>query len=300
MDEYHRFLAREDFNRAKKRATLSSIFNAFAPSRERLLSLDDVRGIIKPKSEAYRGLKVVPISKIVGSEGRYNDFNKAFLPKRELLRQRWERVDVAHQQMINLPPIRLFEIGGVYFVRDGNHRVSVARSMGSEHIDAEVTSLSTDIVLHRDMSIPDMKRAVIQFECDQVFSQTDLSKILDPKELQFTATGRYGELLKHIEVHKYFINQDRAEEISFEDAACSWYSNLYRPVIDYIHKKRVMVRFPGRTDSDLYMWMMNHWHFMKNENGQSYPLEHALAEYSDRFGVRWFRRLKMRFSGRIN
>ncbi len=284
-------LSREDFNRARKRATLSGLLNSFAPERRELLSFDEVRELIKPRGSAYRGLKVVPVALIVGSEGRYRDFTRAFFPRRELLRSRWESVDRARLSQTNLPPIQLYEIGGVYFVRDGNHRVSVARVQGVEQIDAEVVSLESEIKLKPGMTREDLKRAVIEYERRQVFEQTDLGKVVRPEELQFTATGRYHELLKHIEVHKYFINQDRDEEISFEEAARSWYENLYKPITDLVSQRKLSRLFPGRTKADLYMWMIRHWDDLKRRYGNAYPLEKAVMDYADRFGERLFRRL---------
>lgn len=283
--------ARDDFNKAKTRANLSTLINSFAPERRQLLSLDDVREIIKPKGEAYKGLKVIPISLIVGSEGRYQDFTSAFLPKREMLRHRWESVDRAYLGYVNLPPIRLYEIGGVYFVRDGNHRVSVARAQGIESIDAEVVSLNSEIELSPGMSRDDLKRAVIAYERSEVFKQTDLGKVVDPDELVFTATGRYVEVIKHIEVHKYFINQDRTDEITFEEAARSWYDNLYRPIVSLLSDRKIQRRFPGRTKADLYMWMIKHWDELKRKHGHAYPLESAVLDYADRFGQSFPQRL---------
>src|SRR6056297_1501486 len=117
--------ARDDFNKARSKATISQLLNTLTPERQRLLSLEDVRNLLKPKTEVYKGMQIVPIDKIVGSEGRYNDFTSAFLPKRDFIRGRWESVDRAHLSDVILPAIKLYEIGGVYFVRDGNHRVSV-------------------------------------------------------------------------------------------------------------------------------------------------------------------------------
>ncbi len=291
-------VAQDNFNRAKSRARISSVLNAFAPDRQRLLSLDEVRDIIKPRSEAYRGIRQVPIDRIVGSEGRYNDFSKAFLPKKEMLRGRWESIDMAHADNVNLPAVRLYELGGVFFVRDGNHRVSVAKSIGAYAIDAEVSTLDTDVALQPGMTAEDIKGRVILFERDRLFEKTDLGKIISPDELVFTATGRYGELLKQIEVHKYYINQNKVDEISFLVAAASWHENLYRPIVGIIDKKRLMTRFPGRTASDLYMWMINHWHFMKGKHGDGYPLESAILEFTERFGKRWWERFLV-IAGRL-
>lgn len=150
--------ASDDFNKAKSKATIHSILGALTPEKQRLLSLEDVKKLVKPKSETYLGMKTVPLKLIVGSEGRYKDFTKAFLPKKEFSRSRWENVDKAHLQSIILPPIKLYEIGGTYFVRDGNHRVSVAKSQGVMDIDAEVIRLDTEIKLEPGISTSELKK----------------------------------------------------------------------------------------------------------------------------------------------
>jgi hypothetical protein len=153
-----------------------------------------------------------------------------------------------------------------------------------------VSTLDTDIELRPDMTVEDIKKSVILFERSQLFKNTDLGDVISPEKLVFTATGRYGELLKQIEVHKYYINQDQSEEISFSDAAASWYEKLYLPIVEVIERRKLMARFPGRTSSDLYMWMINHWHFMKGKHGDGYPLESAILNFSERFGKRWWER----------
>ena len=285
MKQYIEEIARQDFNRARSRATLSSVLNAFAPEREHLLSFDEVKSLVKPRGEIYQGMKVVPLELIVGSEGRYQDFNRVFLPRREFLRRRWESVDKAHLGNVTLPPIRLYEIGGAYFVRDGNHRVSVARQNGAYAIDAEVSSLNSEINLNPGMTHQDLKREVIGLEKKQAFEDTTLSKILSPEELDFTSTGRYVELLKHITVHKYLINLDKTAEIPFEEAARSWRDNLFYPIINLISEKKLTRRFPGRTKADLYMWMIRHWDDLKRKHGNLYPLEEAVLDYSKQYGI---------------
>jgi len=123
--------ASEDFSKARFKAMFSRIQHFMNTDKDNLLSFNDVKEILKPRNETYKGMRVVPLDRIVGSEGRYRDFNKFFFPRSDHLRQRWERVDMAHIKDIILPPIQLYEIGGVYFVRDGNHRVSVARAQGT-------------------------------------------------------------------------------------------------------------------------------------------------------------------------
>ena len=277
--------ASDDFNKAKSKATLYSILNALTPERQRLLSLEDVKKILKPKTETYLGMKTVPVKLVVGSEGRYKDFTKAFLPKKEFSRSRWENIDKAHLQSIILPPIKLYEIGGAYFVRDGNHRVSVAKAQGVMDIDAEVIRLDTEIGIKPGISTEELKKKVIEYEKNRIFKETDLGKVISPDTLSFTATGRFVELLRHIQGHKYFINEDKDEEIPFLDAAKSWYEHLYLPIVRIVREENILSRFPGRTEGDLYLWIVKHWDQLKKHYGDNFSLRSAALDYSARFGT---------------
>jgi len=277
--------ARDDFNRARLREMFSRVLALLRNEKDQLLSLTEVKALLRPHSESYRGLKTVPIDRIVGSEGRYHDFNRIFLPRHEHLRGRWVRVDMAHLQQIELPPVALYEIGGVYFVRDGNHRVSVARAQGGEFIDAEVISLKSRLPLAPRMTKEQLKRAVIELERKEFFHRTRLDKLADGVELEFTDTGRYDEILRHIHGHKYYINQSLPKEISFEEAMLSWYRKVYLPIIRLIRGERILSHFPGRTAADLYIWIVGHWDALKCQYGQSYPLQQAVQDFRARFGM---------------
>ncbi len=287
-DSFIREQTDSDFDKAKGKALFESIFNIMRPEKRELLSFYSIKELVKPRSETYKGMQTVNISDIVGSEGRYNDFNKTFLPKREHLRNRWTSIDSAFYKDVNLPPIKLYKLGDVYFVRDGNHRVSVARSQGIEAIDAEVVELSAHINVTKDMTMEDIRQELIKYERKRVLKQTKLNKYIDMDTIQFTAPGRYDEMLRHILGHKYYINQDREEEISFEEAARSWYEKIFLPIRAIINENNLVSRFPGRTDADLYVWIVKHWDKLKNKYGQDYPLEEAAVEYSDIYGKsRW-------------
>lgn len=284
--------ARDDFNKARSKATISQLLNALTPDRQRLLSLEDVRNLLKPKSEIYKGMQIVPIDKIIGSEGRYKDFTSAFLPKRDFIRGRWESIDRAHLSDVILPAIKLYAIGGVYFVRDGNHRVSVARMQGVEAIDAEVIELDSEIEMKPGMTVNDLKNAVVEYEKQKVFSDTRLDSIIPPDEIVFSEPGRYVEMLRHIQGHKYFLNQDRETEIDFLKAASSWYNNLYKPIIRVIEQENIISRFPGRTMSDLYMWIIKHWDGLKKKYGNNFSLKMAALDYSEKYGTSLWEQLK--------
>ncbi len=296
---YFNVKAKEDFNRARNRELFARLLALLRNEKDRLLSLQEVKALLRPSSETYRGLKAVPIGRIVGSEGRYQDFNRYFLPRHKHLQSRWVRVDVAHHQQITLPPVTLYEIGGLYFVRDGNHRVSVARLQKVEFVDAEVISLGSRLSLDPGMTVQQLRRSVIELEGLEFFKQTRLDALRPEAPLQFSTTGRYDEIIRHINGHKYYINLSSTREISFEQAMLSWHDNVYEPIVRLIEAENILHRFRGRTASDLYVWIVRHWDELKNKYGQSYPLEQAAQDFSSRYGkednrilVRFFRSLK--------
>jgi hypothetical protein len=272
-----------DFSRARSRAIFLKIQNFLNTDRDKLLSFNDVKDILKPKNEVYRGNQTVPIEMIVGSEGRYHDFNKFFLPRKEHLRYRWQRVDEAHIKDIILPPIQLYEIGGAYFVRDGNHRVSVAKTQGVEFIDAVVTSLTTEINIKPSMTADELREALIEYEKNIFYEKTGFGELTNCHELDFSSPGRYDVIYNHILVHKYYLNENKEEEIPFNEAIVSWYNNVYNPVIAIIREQWLLANFPGRTEADLYVWIVKHWDFLKKKYGK-YSLSKAAGDFSKKYG----------------
>jgi hypothetical protein len=228
---------------------------------------------------------MIPIKLIVGSEGRYRDFNKYFLPKSNHLRNRWERVDEARIKDIVLPPIQLYEIGGVYFVRDGNHRVSVAKSQGVEFIDAEVISLSSEIAITPSMTTDELRNAVIRFEKDLFYEKTYFGELTGAGDLDFSFPGQYDVIYRHILVHKYYLNEQYRGELPFDQALISWYHTVYDPIIQIIKSEKLYARFPGRTASDLYVWIVKHWDFLKKKYGIHYSIPDAVRDFCGKYGT---------------
>ena len=102
------------------------------------------------------GLQVVPLDAIVGTVDRAVDFDRGFRPTSARLRSRWERIAAAQRRGESLPPVSLYKIGDLYFVRDGHHRVSVAKSLGRDDIDAYVTEVTTRVRLGEDTLVSDL------------------------------------------------------------------------------------------------------------------------------------------------
>jgi len=270
--------AESDFARARNKALFNEIQRLLTPEEAAMISLKAVRKVIKTQSETYIGMKVIPINKIVGSEGRYRDFDNQFFPKRSIIKERWEHVDEAVIKDIVLPPIKVYELGGLYFVRDGNHRVSVAKSKGVEFIDAEVVSLQTEIKLSPARTLNGMMKQIISYEKRNFYFETNFGDITDYWVLDFSTAGQYDVIYNHILTHKYFINQNQTEEIPMEDAILSWFNNVYLPVITTIQKYKIMKYFRKNTVSDLYVWIITFYDELKKKFGDGLPLEQIVND----------------------
>jgi hypothetical protein len=133
----------KDFHRALLKASLHRLRNRLRrdSAHHRLLSFEEAKGRLARRSQVYRGMRTIEVEKITGSVGRHRDFDSSFLPLRKSMAHRWNRIDRAYHRGDELPAVSLYKVGDAYFVRDGNHRVSVARYHGVISIDAEVVEL---------------------------------------------------------------------------------------------------------------------------------------------------------------
>ena len=281
----------EDFAKARNKAFFNEIQHLLSPEEASLISLNDVKQLIRPVNETYLGMKVIPIDKIIGSEGRYKDFDNNFFPKSSHLRNRWEHVDEAAIKEINLPPIKVYEIAGLYFVRDGNHRVSVAKARGTEFIDAEVVTLQSEIKLKKPDNINDIVKQIINYEKRLFYAETSFGDITDFWCLDFSRAGRYDVIYNHILTHKYFLNQKQKDEVSMEDAIISWFKKVYIPIISTIQKKKILKKFPKRTYSDLYVWIVRYWDDLKHKFGNNeIPIDIAVEDFTKKYKIPLYKR----------
>ena len=147
----------DDFAWARSKARNATIISFFRGRNDDLLSFEEVRKALQPTGESYVGCRSIPVKRVVGSDGRSRDFNRSFMPRGDFMRERWVRVDRAYDECKILRPVKVLEIGGVYFVRDGNHLVSVARLHDVGYIDAEVTRLKGDVPLEPGMPMADIE-----------------------------------------------------------------------------------------------------------------------------------------------
>ena len=278
-----------DFNRAHRHAVFQGIFSTFKWSNPDLLSFYEVTKLIRPEAESYKGMQTIPVKQIIGSENRYHDFSSAFYPKNTSLERRWESVDAARIDDVILPPISVYKLGDCYFVRDGNHRVSVARSKGVEFIDAEVVELTSKIPLEEGITLNEIRKRVVAYERQRFIEQFNPT-YLPMDRIVFTSPGSYPEMVNHILVHKYYLNLDKTDEIP---------EHVYLPIAEAIEKEHLLSEFPGQTEADLYMWLVRRWDEMKCLNEDATQQDAAKAvkrEIKTPIFVRWAQYWKSKLS----
>jgi nucleotide-binding universal stress UspA family protein len=234
------------------------------------------------KGFAERGLQDIPLDAIVGSVGRYTDFTRGFLPRREVNPDRWARVKVAASGLVGLPPIDVYRIGEAYFVLDGNHRVSVARALGATHIQAYVTEVRTRVPLAPDDQLDDL---IIKGEYASFLEQTRLDELRPQANLQVTVPGQYPILLEHIGVHRYYMGLDLKRHVPYPEAVEHWYDRVYLPVVEIIRKQGILRDFPGRTEADLYLWIARHRADLFEQLGWDMQIEYIASHLADHHGV---------------
>lgn len=256
--------ALRDFQRARRRADLRVVLSLLWGPDEGLLAYDDVRRKLRAVETQRREHAYIPLDAIVGSVGRYQDFTRSFLPRRDADAGRWAGVQQAMTGLEGLPPIEVYRLGEAFFVKDGNHRVSVARQLGAKQIDAYVTEVATRVPFTPDMDQDDL---IIAAEFAAFLEQTDLDEQRPEADLRVTAPGQYPLLLEHISVHRYFMGLDLSRPVDWDEAAAHWYDAVYEPVARAIRQHRLLDGFPGRTEADLYLFLSEHRGRLEREFG---------------------------------
>lgn len=273
--------AQAHFEDARRRALLGAVLDTFTRRPSNMLSFEEVRARLNVRGQRYLGHQTVPIDHIIGSEGRYSDFDRRFLPRSNKLKQRWSNIDVAYAQDVDLPPVDLYKLGDVYFVRDGNHRVSVARQLGQSFIDAYVIELLVDVPLTPDLSIRDL---LLKEEYSDFLEWTNLHQLRPDERIEFSELGGYLDLVRHINAHRYYLGNERGRDIGRDEAVADWYDAIYLPIVRVIREQGVLRHFPGRTEADLYRWIMEHRWYMREQGGADPGPEGATRDYVALFG----------------
>jgi hypothetical protein len=269
--------ARADFERARMKSFLHRVWGAISGKPTNLLSYDEIKEKLHIGGPIYRGVQTIRVAQVAGSLNRYHEFDRAFLPKESLLAARWQSVDRAFYEDINLPPIVLYKVGEVYFVVDGHHRVSVAREQGQEFIEAEVRECSTRVNI-----TPDIKPEDLAILHDKVhfLERTSLDSLRPKANIKLSIPDGFDRMLEHIAVHRYFMGIDFKRDITEQEAVTHWYDEVYLPIIKLIRKSKILKEFPDKTEGDLYLWILDHQRFLAEQEGAALlPPEEAAREF---------------------
>lgn len=275
--------ALDDFYRARRQAALQEIIARLQGKCVELLSYDEVSRQLKTAGRAARGLRDIPVDHIVGSVGRTTDFTRSFLPRMDSDDQRWANVRTAVEGDSAMPPIEVYQVGEAYFVLDGHHRVSVARQMGRTAIEAVVTEVRTRVPLSPDVQ-PD--ELIVKAEYADFLEYTRLDQLRPGCDLSVSVPGQYAKLENHIEAHRYFMETEQEREVPFEEAACDWYDQAYLPVVRSFREKDLLRDFPGRTETDLYLWVSEYQLALREELGWQIRPEVAASNLTAQVGAR--------------
>ncbi len=284
--EYIRAL--EDFRNARAKARLQHLWAAVTGKSTDLLPYDEISKKMHARGLSSKGLKEIPVDAIVGSVNRYQDFDRDFLPLHDVDMQRWASVKAMMTSPggSGLPPIRVYKISDAYFVLDGNHRVSIAREMGFEFIEAYVTEIRTRVPIKPDDSPEDI---ILKAEYVDFLEETNVDKIVPEEDFKLTFPGQYETLKEHIRVHRHYMGNEQQREIPWEEAVRGWYNNVYKPIVDIIREHNILQEFPERTDTDLYIWVLDHQTYMEEKLGWSIKPEKAASDLVNKQGKRLIR-----------
>jgi len=287
--------ALEDFRSARSKANMAEIVARLRGKPVMLLSFDEIRQQLKAQVMGRKVLKDIPLDSIVGSVNRYEDFTRDFLPRKSIDPKRWAGVKAASYQQLGLPPIEAYQIGEVFFVSDGNHRVSVAKEVGALNIQGYVTEISTRVPLTPDTDPNDL---IIKSEYVDFLIHTQLDRIRPGADLTVTAPGQYPLVEEHISVHRYYMGLNQKREIPYEKAVADWYDEVYLPVIQIIRELGLPRDFPNRTDADLYLWIAEHQAALEKELGDRIDSRRVAQDMAHRFSPKLTNILK-RISQRV-
>ncbi len=241
--------AEDDFLRARRHEYLSRLVAWLRREPDDvnlILPFDEVVGALGRVSERELGLRTVALDSIVGTVDKTRDFDRWFRPTSARVRQRWQRIAAAQRRGEPIPPIDVYRVGDLHFVRDGHHRVSVALAQRRSSIDAYVTEVVTrvtaqGIVRRGDILLKDYER---------IFRLRVPLSAEQAAEITVTDPWNYAELAENVEAWGYRCIQERGEYLDREAVALLWFEQEYRPVVAMLRHAGLLGR---GTDAEAYM-----------------------------------------------
>jgi nucleotide-binding universal stress UspA family protein len=273
-----------DFRQARRQAAMQEVLSRFTGQSTALLSFGEAYKRLRATGMADRGLKEIPVDAIVGSVNRYGDFSRTFLPLLDSDAERWAKVKslATDPQGVGLPPIQVYQIGQAYFVSDGNHRVSVAKQVGATTVEAYVVEVQTRVPLSASANFEEL---ILKSEYADFLECTRLDASRPDADFTMTVPGEYEKLERQIEAHRQWLSAQSGVPVSFEDGAARWHDDVYLPAILTIRDRGILLDFPGRTETDLFLWVSEHRDELEQALGWSVRPDAAAAALAAEKGV---------------
>jgi DNA-binding Lrp family transcriptional regulator len=191
-----------------------------------------------------RGIRSVPLNRIVGSVGRYKDFDNRFRFKHNVPQERLQWIKQAMREGRTLGPVKLFQIKDEFYVLDGNHRIAAAKELGHD-----------EILAHIEEFIPS-KNTLPNILFRERAEFADRTRL--PAEINLTEISQYAYLLEQISEHQQYLQKEGKDEVAFESAALDWFKTIYRPLCSIVKRSRLVDSFPERTVDDLFAYITFH------------------------------------------
>jgi hypothetical protein len=211
-----------------------------------IMPLDEVLDALGRRGERRLGLQTIRLDHIVGTVDSSHDFDRRFRPTNGRVRERWERLALAQRRGEAIPPIEVYQVGDLYFVQDGHHRVSIAMAEGAKTIEAYVTEMRTQVPAtglrgRRDLMFKGYERI---FRARVPLSAVAMAKII------VTDPWSYAELGEAVEAWGYRRMQDTGQFSDRAETARHWFTEEYQPVVRMMRDADLIGQ---RTEAEAYL-----------------------------------------------
>jgi hypothetical protein len=239
-----------DWGQARRKVLYQRVVCAISQCSVDMMSFKQVKERLRLGNPHNRGLQSIALAQVKGSVGRYEDFTSTFLPRQDYLKDRWigvEKLMLAGKA----PPIDVYQVGEAYFVVDGNHRVSVARQLGLETIEAYVTDFETPFDLDPEA---DIDRLFIETEQAEFMRQVGESNAEKAGKIVLSCAGCYRDLGGQIDAYRAGMEARDGRPVTVEEAFEAWHGEVYERALKAVRREGLVDMFPERTEADLFVW----------------------------------------------
>ena len=241
--------AQFDFSRSRRQRALSRLsarLRGEPSDLQVMLPFEEVVQALGRRGERRLGLQTIPLDSIVGTVDRGREFDRRFRPTSSKVRGRWERIATAVRRGESMPPIDVYRIADLHFVKDGHHRVSVARALGHDVIDAYVTEVETEVGTGRDIRLDDLP---LKSHERLFYERVPLAREARLR-VQPSNKSAYAGLAEGVEAWGFRVMQGRREFMTREEVAETWFRDEYVPVVEMLREAGIANE---TNETDAYM-----------------------------------------------